>query len=137
MFAQDDKEPDDELTKYVIDHYGRFFTELEKRALRILHLSQKADCGHNALMQRKVAEVAELQPDAEVQEIVALGEAAARRKIRERFLRDHRGEIFLNYCPSCSALCRTPHAKMCVRCGHSWHNLPLVPEQICKPRDEE
>jgi hypothetical protein len=36
-------------------------------------------------------------------------------------LRDHEDEIFLNYCPQCTELCRTPKARMCVQCGHSWH----------------
>jgi hypothetical protein len=37
-------------------------------------------------------------------------------------LRDHAADIFLNYCPKCSALCRTPLARMCVACGHSWRD---------------
>jgi hypothetical protein len=37
-------------------------------------------------------------------------------------LRDHAADIFLNDCPKCSALCRTPLARMCVACGHSWRD---------------
>lgn len=31
-------------------------------------------------------------------------------------------KIFFNYCPKCNQLARTPYARQCKYCGHSWHN---------------
>lgn len=41
--------------------------------------------------------------------------------VAHRILRDHPGEVRLNLCPKCLNLTRTPQAKLCLRCGHSWH----------------
>ena len=30
-------------------------------------------------------------------------------------------KIFFNYCPNCNQLARTPYARQCKHCGHSWH----------------
>lgn len=38
-------------------------------------------------------------------------------KISERFP----DKIFMNYCPKCGGLARTPLAKVCRHCGYSWH----------------
>lgn len=31
--------------------------------------------------------------------------------------------VFFNLCPECEALCRTPHARQCRKCGHQWHDI--------------
>ena len=31
-------------------------------------------------------------------------------------------KIFFNYCPNCNQLARTPYARQCKHCGHSWHD---------------
>jgi hypothetical protein len=41
--------------------------------------------------------------------------------IGSKILETHKDKVFLNYCPVCSTLARTPTAKQC-RCGHSWHD---------------
>lgn len=32
-------------------------------------------------------------------------------------------KVFLNNCPKCNKLARTPYARQCRHCGHSWHEL--------------
>jgi hypothetical protein len=39
-----------------------------------------------------------------------------------RILRDHGDEVQLNLCRKCLNLCGTPKAKLCLRCGYSWHS---------------
>ena len=39
-----------------------------------------------------------------------------------RILNQHRNEIFLNYCPQCGKLARTPKTRQCRFCGHDWHD---------------
>lgn len=41
--------------------------------------------------------------------------------IASKILEMHRTHVYLNYCPKCSQLARTPIATQC-RCGYSWHD---------------
>lgn len=34
----------------------------------------------------------------------------------------NRDKIFLNFCPKCNQLCRTPAARQCWECGHVWRD---------------
>lgn len=119
---ESDSSLDDELTRYVLAHYGRYCTESEDLALRVLNMRLKAEHAQNPDIQRKLAEHRGLELTPEVQHLVAAGRVPTRLAIRKRLLRDHAADIFLNYCPKCSALCRTPLARMCVACGHSWRD---------------
>ncbi|TWU01060.1 hypothetical protein Pla52n_44310 [Stieleria varia] len=119
---ESDSSLDDELTRYVLDHYGRYCTEPEDLALRVLNMRLKAEHAQNPVIQRKLSDFRGLELTSEAQDLVAAGRIPTRLAIRERLLRDHADDIFLNYCAECSALCRTPTARMCVSCGHSWHD---------------
>ncbi|XZF14732.1 hypothetical protein ACTHGU_01200 [Chitinophagaceae bacterium MMS25-I14] len=41
--------------------------------------------------------------------------------VADRIIREEKDNVFLNYCPKCHKLARTPYAKQC-RCGHSWRS---------------
>ena len=43
-------------------------------------------------------------------------------KIAEVIMHDFRDKIFLNYCPNCGKLARTPNAKQCRFCCNDWHD---------------
>jgi hypothetical protein len=43
------------------------------------------------------------------------------RRAAQRVLREHGKTVFLNRCPRCNRLVRTPRAKQCLWCGHDWH----------------
>lgn len=45
--------------------------------------------------------------------------------IAKNILEKHKDKIFLNFCPVCGRLTRTPRAKQC-RNGHDWHNVPIL-----------
>lgn len=42
--------------------------------------------------------------------------------IAKNIFEKHKDQIFLNYCPVCGRLARTPQARQC-RSGHDWHNV--------------
>ena len=112
---------DDDLTRYVLDYYQHLCTETEQLALRVLNLRLKAENSENPLIQRRLAELQRFAHDDGGQQTIACGRIPVRRPICQRLLRDHEDETFLNYCLQCEALCRTPKAQMCVKCGYSWH----------------
>jgi len=40
--------------------------------------------------------------------------------IAQYLIDNHSNEIFINNCPVCGKLTRTPEAKQCRHCGHDW-----------------
>jgi hypothetical protein len=40
----------------------------------------------------------------------------------DRILAEYGDEVFLNYCPRCLALAKSPHARQCRFCRHDWHH---------------
>lgn len=42
--------------------------------------------------------------------------------IATKILEKHRDHVYLNHCPKCNQLARTPFAKQC-RCGYGWHDI--------------
>ena len=105
----------DDLSLYVFTHYERLLTPAEREAHFGMGLF--AVGGSFGPERRSFASVSE---EAEVRELAALGDLEFRRRVVERILRDHAAEVVLNRCPKCEGLCRTPRAKQCMRCGHSW-----------------
>jgi hypothetical protein len=59
--------------------------------------------------------------DPEILFLARGGSEAFRERTAQRILLQHRNEIFVNTCPSCGALPRTPRARQCRVCGHGWH----------------
>jgi hypothetical protein len=115
---------EDALTRYVLEHYRNLLTETEDCALRAIYLDLKRMSAESHSVHRKPGDVLERMTSPAVVEMLALGPEKCRRTIRDRVLRDHSQEILLLTCPKCKRLARTPHAKMCVHCGHAWHVLP-------------
>ena len=60
------------------------------------------------------------EPGPVVRRLLADGPIEFKRRIAERVLHEHGDAVFLNLCPRCHGLCRTPKALQCFRCGHSW-----------------
>ena len=57
------------------------------------------------------------------------GRDAFRWAVTLRLLRDNRDDIIINLCPKCFALCKTPRAKQCPECFHSWHEAANRPNR--------
>jgi uncharacterized C2H2 Zn-finger protein len=109
----------DELTRYIFHSYAWLMTLEEKAAYKALMLEQKADHSSKDLkahlherMEFDNPQVAKLLEGDAVTFVVTT---------RDRILRDHAGEVFLNRCPKCSALARTPKACLCPACSHTWY----------------
>jgi hypothetical protein len=59
--------------------------------------------------------------DSEVIALLKDGREVFLRNVRDKILHEHANEVFLNYCPKCGALTKTPRAQQCPVCFHSWH----------------
>jgi uncharacterized C2H2 Zn-finger protein len=109
----------DELTRYVFHNYAWQMTIEEKaiyKAFMLEKMPGRSPKGlrehlHERMESSNPAMAKLLEGDAEAFFVVT----------RDRILRDHAGEVFLNRCPKCSALARTPKACVCPACSHTWY----------------
>jgi hypothetical protein len=117
----------------VTEHYAHLFTAVERAAWR--HAStvykgtgDRAGPAAEAEMRAEGGPRARgLSDDPEVLALTAGGMAGFRARAAARILREHAAEVFLNTCPRCGGLCRTPRARLCVHSGHALHNAPSAP----------
>lgn len=112
------------VTEYIVAHYHHLMTDLEKLAYKKLLVEQKAIGASprlgNALRERL------RDASGEVESALTSGPDAFLARVAERVLREHPDEVLLNRCPRCRALCRTPRAKLCPECHHTWHSEAAV-----------
>ena len=63
-----------------------------------------------------------LSDDPEVLRLADGGFEVFYERTAKRILSADRDKIFINNCPSCGELARTPKAMQCRFCGHDWHS---------------
>jgi hypothetical protein len=111
-----------EIAKYVWGHYGDLFTAAEKRAYwpyiwERMRVEKGRDVVGLEWTSNRVAE------DAEVMALLVDGVEAFHRRAAQRVLAEHGQQVFLNRCPRCGRLVRTPKAQQCLWCGNDWHRV--------------
>ena len=96
-----------ELTNYVIRYYPYLMTPTEAAANSTIFWSGYADAFDSPARQRMNRKRL-LSSDPDVQQLLADGPDDCLHNIRNRILRDNADTVFLNYCPRCQGLARTP-----------------------------
>ena len=116
---------------YVLQHYSTWMTEHERAVNRHLTtlFKQRSDGQPAPGTALDTGEIlgtyrTRLSDDPAVIADAQAGWDGAREKIAERIVRDHPDEVYLNLCPWCRALTRTPTARLCLTCGHTWFHVP-------------
>jgi hypothetical protein len=108
---------------YVFYHYMGFLTEDEYSAFRHYSSTQKLDNrdinDFTDPMVRIYRKKNWLTSDKKILDQLTDGFEAFKRDVVIRIFTNHQQDIFLNYCPVCGQLARTPMAKQC-RQGHTW-----------------
>ena len=117
-----DYDDDRELTKYVWDNCGQLLTEFELRVGRAITARAKAAASQSAEMAGVLNKIWGEVGDPAVETALADGPEIFRRRVRDRLLSEHAAEIFINRCPSCGRVVRTPLARQCFWCGFDWHS---------------
>jgi hypothetical protein len=122
-----DRRMDKELARYIIGYFSHLMTEKESRALRHLTTKEKlALSNHHSNDQAKeqrikvFKEKGLLIDDVEVLALLKNGNTEFVNRTAERILNDNKDRIQINNCPHCGKLARTPYARQCRHCEHSW-----------------
>jgi type IV secretory pathway VirB4 component len=111
---------------YVITYYGRFMTRNEMAAYRHLQAAMKATHGRSDAAAQQEAQRHRTfsrltTTDPEILQLTDKGYERFVERTAERILAENENDIFLNFCPRCHELARTPKAQQCRVCGLDWH----------------
>ena len=111
----------DELTRYIFYNYSHLMTAQESAAYKSIIGEQKAGGTDNPNMRALLRERF-VSADPEVRAMLKKGQEQFLTDVRDRIIRERADDVFLNCCPQCGALTKTPRAKQCPKCFFSWHD---------------
>lgn len=107
------------LKEYLLKNYHGLFTSFEEDVLHINRLIKKtenySDLNKTKIREREFENFDQLVLDNAQGDIDSFLE-----KIALRILKDNKNSIFINRCPKCQKIVRTPKAKQCNWCFHKW-----------------
>ena len=115
-----DYDDDRELTAYIWRNYLRFLSPDESLGYKALIGTSKAESASPA-MARWLRERWGDVGDPVVSPMFADGSDVFRDRVRDRILREHADDVFVNRCDECSKIVVTPEARQCLWCGCDWH----------------
>ncbi|MDE5492245.1 hypothetical protein [Elizabethkingia meningoseptica] len=112
---------DKETASYIITYFSNLMTDLEKLALR--HHIHIGKTSVNSTMQKMLIEKGWIQTNPNVLDLLKNGYEEFEMNVASRIMAETPEKVFLNNCPKCNKLARTPNAKQCRHCGYNWHSL--------------
>jgi len=105
------------LAYYLVYYFGSSLTDDERRLLWACHLTPFIRNRPELEEQRK------FQVSEEAKKTIAdHGLEQTIRTTADEVLGREGDKVFVNCCPKCERLVRTPKAKLCLWCGHNWKN---------------
>ncbi|QHS57329.1 hypothetical protein GWR56_17940 [Mucilaginibacter sp. 14171R-50] len=107
--------------RYVIEYFSNLMTATERLALRHIRSECKLAGVENQNLVNAYYKKGWLSTDPEVLALLNQGADQFMLNCAERILKEKPDEVFLNLCPRCGKLARTPQAKQCRFCGEDWH----------------
>jgi hypothetical protein len=111
----DQKEKLHELN-YTLSNFGHLAKDSERAALSAVVIN--VDIGDRPYVD--ICIPGGLEPSAEVRALLSNGSQPFREALAARLLSENKALIYANSCPRCGKLPKTPRAKQCPWCLHSW-----------------
>tara|TARA_R110000796_G_scaffold96719_1_gene202909 strand:+ start:309929 stop:310291 length:363 start_codon:yes stop_codon:yes gene_type:complete len=108
-----------DIEQYIIIYYHNLLTMEEKLAYKHHITTEKVENSSEEfgkiLMKRWGT------TNKEALKLLEGGYGEFKKKVARRILSETPDKVFINNCPKCGKLARTPEAKQCRFCGHDWH----------------
>jgi len=114
-------EIDAETANYIVTYYSNLLSLEEKIAFRHVNSLQKLSDESNPNLEKMYRKQGWLTDNEIVLDLLRDGYDAFEIRVANRILKENSNKVFLNNCPKCGKLARTPMAKQCRFCTHKWH----------------
>ncbi|MBO9691416.1 hypothetical protein [Chryseobacterium sp.] len=98
----------------------------ENETLALNHHMYTLKSSENTRMRNIMIERGWINSAPEVTKLLEHGYETFEQNVVTRIMRETPERVFLNTCPKCHKLARTPQAKQCRYCGYSWHHLTVA-----------
>jgi len=114
------------LVSYVMSYYLQLMDATERRAYKHLTGTLKSTMGRSDLTAQQEARN-DLQfshwltDDPAALQLASEGWQVFLERTAKRIFAEHEKDIYLNLCPRCGELTRTPTARQCRFCRNDWH----------------
>ena len=109
------------LTAYIWNHYSHLMTSFERQvSTAIIARAQAEHCSNPHMATMLLQRWGGANAPA-INTALQDGTIAFRQKVCARLLAAYSDQIFINRCPACQRIVRTPNARLCVWCGHTWY----------------
>ncbi len=115
---------DIETAKYIITHYSKLLSIDENMALKHFHNQFTLDNSEPEVrekLSKNFKRMGWITDDKTVLDLLNDGIEAFELNAAQKILAKHVDKVFLNICPKCQKLARTPEAKQCRYCYFDWH----------------
>lgn len=109
---------DKETASYIRNYFSSLMTENEMLALKHYMYTYKTE--DNPRMRKVMIERGWISERSEIKAYLKDGYDEFELNVARRIMRESPEKVFLNNCPKCGKLVRTPLAKQCRYCCHSW-----------------
>lgn len=110
---------------YIRTYFSQLMTEDEQLALKYHIYTYKTK--DNPRMQKIMTEHGWISDRPEIIEFLKDGYDEFELSVARRIMKESPEKVFLNNCPKCNMLARTPFAKQCRHCSHSWRDAAILP----------
>jgi len=112
---------DAETANYIVTYYSNFLSLEETIAVRHIHSLQKLSGESNPNLEKMYRKQGWLTDNETILDLLRDGYDTFEIRVANRILKENSDKVFLNNCPKCGKLARTPMAKQCRFCTHNWH----------------
>jgi hypothetical protein len=109
-----------ETISYIINYFSSLITDDEKLALK--HQMYMHKTSDNPKFRSILTERGWINNDPEIADLLKNGYKNFEENVVKRIMTETPNKVFFNNCPKCEKLARTPYAKQCRHCGHSWRS---------------
>jgi hypothetical protein len=111
-----------EVANYIIKYYFDLLSVQQKAALKHhRHALKLNNMPQNEIRQQLYEKFNWLADDPKVLSFLDEGYINFILNCAHQILKDYPDQVYINFCPQCHKLARTPNAKQCRWCEYNWH----------------
>jgi hypothetical protein len=115
---------DRELASYIRTYFSELMTDDERLALKYHMFTYKTE--DNPKMRQALVDRGWITERKDIQEFLKDGYEEFELNVANRVMTETAEKVFLNNCPKCKKLARTPFAKQCRYCKYNWHDKTVA-----------